>query len=98
MERTNDFIIQILLACAALVHDFSSVVPRQLAETVIAVNNRPVHNLRISQQETGLWNKIRREKVPKTPVVDWRWSFINETRSSRLSLSAQPLLADEADH
>lgn len=45
---------QLSLARAALVHDFSSVVARQLAETVIAVNNRPVHNLRISQQETGL--------------------------------------------
>lgn len=44
----------ILLACAALVHDFSSVVSGQFAETIIAVNNRPVDNLRIPQQEAGL--------------------------------------------
>lgn len=55
--------ILISLACAALVHDFSSVVPRELAETIVAVNNRPVHNLGISQQETGLWNKIQGGKL-----------------------------------
>lgn len=54
----------ILLAGAALVHDFRSVVSRQLAETVIAVNHRPVDNLRVSQQEAGLWNRIQGKETP----------------------------------
>lgn len=47
----------ILLARAAPVHDFSSVVSRQLAESIVAVNDRPLHDLCISQQETGFCNK-----------------------------------------
>lgn len=43
----------LLLACAALVHDLSSVVSGQLAESIIAVYDRPLHNLCIPQQETG---------------------------------------------
>lgn len=69
----------ILLAGAALVHDLRSVVSRELAETVIAVNHRPVDNLRVSQQEAGLWNKIQGKE---TPADDWRWSIINESCSS----------------
>lgn len=43
----------ILLARAAPVHDLSSVVSRQLAESIIAVHNWPIHNLCIPQQKTG---------------------------------------------
>lgn len=49
-----------LLARAAPVHDFGSVVAGQLAEAIVAVNNRPLHNLCISQQEAGLCMKTRR--------------------------------------
>lgn len=45
-----------LLAHATPVHDFSSVVAGQLAESIVAVNNRPLHDLCISQQETGFWD------------------------------------------
>lgn len=43
----------ILLARATPVHDLSSVVARQFAESIVAVYNRPLHYLCISQKETG---------------------------------------------
>lgn len=52
-------------ARAAPVHDFGSVVSGQFTEPVIAVNNRPVHDLRISQQETGFCNKNGKKKLRK---------------------------------
>lgn len=50
-----------LLAGAAAVHDLSSVEARQLAETIVAVHNRPLHNLCVSQQETRFYVKTWRE-------------------------------------
>lgn len=44
-------------AGAALLHDLCPVVSRQLAESVITVNYRPLHDLSISQQETCLCNQ-----------------------------------------
>lgn len=41
-------------ACAALLHDFSTMVTRQLAESIIAVDNRPIHNLGIPQNKIGV--------------------------------------------
>lgn len=41
-------------ARAALLHDLSPVEARQLAESVIAVNYRPLHDLGVSQEEAGL--------------------------------------------
>ncbi len=41
-------------ARAAFLHDLCSVVSRQLAEAVITINYRPVHNLSVPQQETCL--------------------------------------------
>lgn len=49
----------ILLACAALVHHICSVVSRQLAESIIAVNDWPLQDLCISQQEACFWDKIQ---------------------------------------
>lgn len=43
-----------LPAGAALLHDLSSVEARQLAEAVIAVDHRPLHDLSVSQEEAGL--------------------------------------------
>lgn len=40
-------------ASAALLHDVSSVVPREFAKSVITVNYGPVHNLGVPQQKTG---------------------------------------------
>lgn len=40
-------------ARAALLHDLGPVEARQLAESVIAVNYRPLHNLSVSQEEAG---------------------------------------------
>lgn len=41
-------------AGATLLHDLCPVVTRELAESVITVNYRPLHDLRIPQQETCL--------------------------------------------
>lgn len=46
-----------LPACAALLHNFGPVETRQFAESVIAVNYRPLHDLGVSQEEAGLWKK-----------------------------------------
>lgn len=46
-----------LLARAAAVHDFRSVETRQLAEAIVAVNNRPLYDLRIPQQEARFCRK-----------------------------------------
>lgn len=46
--------IRSLPACAALLHDLGPVEARQLAESVIAVNYRPLHDLGVSQEEAGL--------------------------------------------
>lgn len=43
-----------LPAGAALLHDLCPVEARQLAESVIAVNHRPLHDLGVSQEEAGL--------------------------------------------
>lgn len=49
-------------ACAALLHDLSPVEARQLAESVIAVNYRPLHDLGVSQEEAGLCRTDGTEK------------------------------------
>lgn len=48
---------QNVLARAAPVHDLSSVVTRQLAESIVAVHDRPLQDLCISQQEAGFCRK-----------------------------------------
>ena len=48
-----------LPAGAALLHHLGPVVPRQLAETIIAVDNGPVHDLSISQHKVGIWLRVR---------------------------------------
>lgn len=47
-------------ASAALLHDFSTMVTRQLAESIIAVDNRPIHNLGIAQNKIGVCQEIKR--------------------------------------
>lgn len=44
----------LLPARAALLHHLSPVEARQFAESVIAVNYRPLHDLGVSQEEAGL--------------------------------------------
>lgn len=46
-----------LLARAAAVHDVSSVEAGQLAEAIVAVNNRPLYDLRVPQQEASFCRK-----------------------------------------
>lgn len=38
-------------ACAALLHDLRSMVTRELAEAIVAVDDWPVHNLSIPQHK-----------------------------------------------
>jgi len=57
----------ILLARAASVHDFSSVVSRELAESIVAVNDWPLHDLCVSQQETGFCKKIHQQSSSLKP-------------------------------
>lgn len=45
---------RLLPARAALLHDFSPVEARQLAESVIAVNYWPLDDLGVPQEEAGL--------------------------------------------
>lgn len=64
----------ILLACAALVHHLCSVVSRQLAESIIAVNDWPLQDLCISQQEACFWDKIQeilqtKLQIKKTYII-----------------------------
>ena len=42
-------------ARAALLHHLGPVEARQLAESVIAVDDGPLDNLGVSQEEAGLW-------------------------------------------
>lgn len=49
---------RLLPARAALLHDLGPVEARQLAESVIAVNYRPLHDLGVSQEEAGLCEKV----------------------------------------
>lgn len=54
-----------LPAGAAFLHHLCSVVPGQLAETIVAVDDGPVHNLGISQDKVGVCldrNKKKRKK------------------------------------
>lgn len=41
-------------AGAALLHDLGSMVTRQFAEAIVAVDNRPVHYLSVPQHEIGI--------------------------------------------
>lgn len=56
-------------AGAALLHDLSSVEARQLAEPIIAVDDRPLHDLGVSQQEAGLCGHKTR-----TPLMSHLWT------------------------
>lgn len=52
-------------ARAALLHDFSTMVTGQLAESIVAVDNRPIHNLGITQNKIGVCQEIMRN------LLDW---------------------------
>lgn len=63
-------------ARAALVHDLGSVISGELAESIVAVNNRPLHDLRISQQETGFLEsggKFKTKSVKKSTAHLYIW-------------------------
>lgn len=55
-----------LPAGAAFLHHLCSVVPRQLAETIVAVDNGPVNYLSISQDKVGICLKVNRKKMQIT--------------------------------
>lgn len=57
-------------ASAALLHDFSTMVTRQLAESIIAVDNRPIHNLGITQNKICVCQDIMRNLLD-TRYSDW---------------------------
>lgn len=50
-------------AGAALLHDFSSVVARELAESIVTVDNGPIHNLGVPQNKIGVWHKTSKRKL-----------------------------------
>lgn len=52
-----------LPASAALLHNLRPGEPWELAEFVITVNYRPLHDLGIPQDEAGLWREVRETGV-----------------------------------
>lgn len=69
---------QLVPAGAALVHDFGSVITWQLAESIIAVYHRPLHDLCVSQQEAGFW-------VTAEAKARLEYKKVNRTTSSHLT-------------
>lgn len=49
---------------AALLHHLGPVEPRQLAESVIAVDDGPLHDLSVPYEEAGLWGTGDRRAQP----------------------------------
>lgn len=61
-----------LPAGAAFLHHLCSVVPGQLAETIVAVDDGPVHNLGVSQDKVGICldgNKKKKERKKKNSQI-----------------------------
>lgn len=81
-------------ACAALLHDLSPVEARQLAESVIAVNYRPLHDLGVSQEEAGLCRTDGTEKNIKyeSQIKGCRafWASGEDLKESQLFIILQP--------
>lgn len=75
-----------LPAGAALLHHLRSVVARQLAEAIVAVDDGPVHDLSVSQDKVGVCTEAKqgegrggegggqkkRKKGAKKAANDWR--------------------------
>lgn len=58
--------VLLLPAGAAFLHHLCSVVPGQLAEAIVAVDDGPVHNLGISQHKVGVCLTVNKRKERKT--------------------------------
>lgn len=64
-----------LPAGAALLHDLGAVEARQFAESVIAVDDGPLHDLSVAYEEAGLWGtgegaaQSRHQDPPLEPLL-----------------------------
>ena len=55
LHRLN--ILMTIPASAALLHDLSTMVARQLAEAIVTVDDGPVYDLSVSQNKVGVCHK-----------------------------------------
>lgn len=66
-DLKHSVIINVLPAGAALLHDLSTVVSRQFAESIVTVDNGPVHDLSITQHKICIYyNNYWKEKERHT--------------------------------
>lgn len=71
-------------AGAALLHDLSTMVAREFTEAIIAIDDRPLHDLSVSQHKIGIWpQKPISDSLPYFATShDWKIIWILHTQYS----------------
>lgn len=80
-----------LPAGAALLHHLGAVEAGQLAESVVAVDDGPLHDLSVPDQEAGLWGTGGRVSPGPGPAAKtWNLCWLFRFRSEAISTNCGP--------